>query len=147
MRLSTFTDYSLRVLIYLAAAPEGRATIGEIARAFDISEHHLVKVVHFLGREGLLANTRGRRGGLRLARAPSEINVGTVVRLTVGGDLPAECFDRHSNRCLLAGGCGLQRILGEALGEFYAALEQYTLADLHVAPRKLHALFELHRAP
>jgi Rrf2 family nitric oxide-sensitive transcriptional repressor len=147
MRLSTFTDYSLRVLIYLAAAPEGRATIGEIARAFAISEHHLVKVVHFLGREGLLANTRGRRGGLRLARAPGEINVGAVVRLTEAGDMPAECFDRRTNSCLLAGGCRLQHILGEALGTFYEALGQYTVADLHLQPRKRHALFELHPAP
>jgi Rrf2 family nitric oxide-sensitive transcriptional repressor len=147
MRLSTFTDYSLRVLIYLAAAPEGRATVGEIARAFGISQHHLVKVVHFLGREGLLANTRGRRGGVRLARAPREINVGAVVRLTEAGDLPAECFDRHTNTCMLAGGCRLQRILGEALEKFYAALEQYTVADLHLQPRKLHTLFELRPAP
>lgn len=146
MRLSTFTDYSLRVLIYVAAAPEGRATIGEIARAFAISEHHLVKVVHFLGREGLLANTRGRGGGLRLARAPAEINLGAVVRLTEAGDMPAECFDRRTNTCVLAGGCRLQRILGEAVEKFYQALEQYTVADLHVRPRQLRALFELQPA-
>src|SRR5437868_1469454 len=105
MKLTTFTDYSLRVLIYLAQAPESRATIAEIARAFSISEHHLVKVVHLLGREGILENTRGRRGGLRLARPAREINVGQVVRMTEGADRPAECFDPATNSCVLAGGC------------------------------------------
>lgn len=71
MRLTTFTDYSLRVLIYLAGRPEHRATIAEVASAFDISEHHLVKVVQFLGKEGVLLNTRGRGGGMQLARVPS----------------------------------------------------------------------------
>jgi len=140
MRLTTFTDYSLRVLLYVAAAPEGRATIAEIARAFGISEHHLVKVVHLLGREGVLANTRGRRGGLRLARPPREINVGAVVRLTEGGDLPAECFDRATNTCVLAGGCGLQRALGEAMRSFYGVLGRYTLEDLRLQPAKVRLL-------
>ena len=146
MKLTTFTDYSLRVLIYLAQAPGGRATIGEIARAFRISEHHLVKVVHFLGRHGLLQNSRGRKGGLRLARAPGEINVGAVVRLTEADDLPAECFDAKTNTCVLAEGCGLQRALGEAVASFYGTLERYSVADLYVRPRKLQALFELRRA-
>ena len=141
MRLSTFTDYSLRVLLYVARAPEGRATIGEIARAFQISEHHLVKVVHFLGQQGFLSNKRGRRGGLSLGRPASEISLAAVVRLTEAGDMPAECFDRASNRCILAGGCQLQRALREALGKFYEALERYSLADLHVQSRKLRALF------
>jgi Rrf2 family nitric oxide-sensitive transcriptional repressor len=147
MRLSTFTDYSLRVLIYVAAAPDGRATIGEIARAFRISEHHLVKVAHSLGRAGLLANTRGRKGGLRLGRAPAEINVGAVVRLMEAGDMPAECFDRKTNTCVLAGTCGLERALGEALRSFHATLARYTLADLALRPGKLRALFELRPMP
>jgi Rrf2 family transcriptional regulator, nitric oxide-sensitive transcriptional repressor len=141
MKLRTFTDYSLRVLLYVARAPEGRATIGEIARAYGISEHHLVKVVHFLGRHGLLSNTRGRRGGLRLGRPASEINLAGVVRLTEAGDAPAECFDRASNTCVLAGGCELQCALREALGKFYQALERYTLADLHVQSSALQNLF------
>ena len=146
MRLNRFTDYSLRVLMYLARVPEGRATIHEVARAFGISEHHLVKVVHFLGRQGLLRNSRGRMGGLRLARAPRDINLAAVVRLTEAGDMPAECFNADTNTCVLAGGCGLQKALGEAVRGFYAALERYTLADLQVRPRKLQALFELRRA-
>src|SRR5262245_13503920 len=93
MRLTSFTDYSLRVLIYLAAQPQRRATIAEIARAFDISENHLTKVVHFLGKHGWLANVRGKGGGLGLARPPQQVCVGMVIRQTEGGDLPAECFD------------------------------------------------------
>ena len=146
MRLTTFTDYSLRVLIYLAAAPEGRATIADIAKAFGISEHHLVKVVHLLGREGILLNTRGRRGGLQLGRPAGDINVGDVVRLTEGGDMPAECFDRATNTCALAGGCGLERALAEATASFYDTLAQYTVADLQVHPRKLGRIIRLQAA-
>ena len=129
MKLTTFTDYSLRVLIYVASAREGRATIAEIARAFDISENHLVKVAHLLGREGILLNTRGRGGGLALARPAKEINVGAVVRLAEGGDYPAECF-REDNRCAIAPVCKLAGVLEEALGAFYAVLDRHTLADL-----------------
>ena len=143
MRLRTFTDYSLRVLIYLAHAPEGHATVAEIARAFSISEHHLVKVVHLLGREGLLANTRGRGGGVRLAKPASEINVGAVVRLTEGDDLPAECFHPGTNTCPIAGGCGLEGALRRAVESFYKTLSGYSVADLRVSPRKLRPLFPL----
>lgn len=141
MRMTTFTDYSLRVLLYVAAAPEGRATIAEIAAAYGVSENHLVKVVHFLGKHELLVNTRGRGGGLRLARAAQKINVGEVVRLAEAGDRPAECFDKHSNECVLAGSCRLQRILGDALGAFYGTLDRYTLADLRITERKVQVLF------
>lgn len=130
MRLTTFTDYSLRVMMYVAAHPEGRATIAEIARAYDISEHHLTKVVHFLGKEGYLENLRGRGGGLRLARAPSAINVGDVVKLTEGGDVPAECFERESNCCAITADCKLKFALSEAVDAFYAALRRYTLEDV-----------------
>jgi Rrf2 family nitric oxide-sensitive transcriptional repressor len=79
MKLTSFTDYSLRVLIYLAADPSRRATIAEVADAFAISEHHPTKVVHLLGKEGWLANVRGQGGGINLAQAPERINVGDVV--------------------------------------------------------------------
>ena len=141
MRLTTFTDYSLRVLLYVAASDGGRATIAEIARAYGISEHHLVKVVHFLGKEGLLVNTRGRGGGLRLGRTPADINIGKVVRLCEGTDVPAECFDPPSNTCPLAGGCGLERMLAEAFGAFHAALDRSTLADVQVRPRLMRMIF------
>lgn len=129
MKLTAFTDYSLRVLIHVATAPGGRATIAEVARAFDVSEHHLVKVVHLLGREGLLLNTRGRKGGLALARPASEINVGAVVRMTEGRDVLAECFT-EDGRCVLTSACRLARVLADALAAFYRVLDGCTLADL-----------------
>jgi Rrf2 family nitric oxide-sensitive transcriptional repressor len=140
VRLTTFTDYSLRVLLYVASAPEGRATIAEIATAYGVSENHMVKVVHFLGKNGLLANTRGRGGGLRLARPAEDINVAQVVRLAESGDRPAECFDKATNHCVLAGSCGLQRVLGDAVDAFYGTLERYSLADLQLPRRKAQVL-------
>lgn len=129
MRLTTFTDYSLRVLMYLAVHPDGRATINGIAAAYNISENHLTKVVHFLGREGYLENMRGRGGGMRLAREPSQINVGAVIQLTEGNDIPAECFDRVNNRCSITADCQLKFALAEAVKAFYEALSKYTLED------------------
>lgn len=130
MKLTSFSDYSMRVLIYLAAQPERRATIAEIARSFAISESHLTKVVHFLGKQGWLANTRGKGGGLGLGRPPQEIGLGAVVRQTEGGDLPAECFDVENNACTIARICKLRYALRRAVDAFYAELDKYTLADL-----------------
>jgi len=129
MKLTAFTDYSLRVLIYLAAQPERRATIGEIATAFAVSEHHLTKVVHFLGKEGWLANVRGKGGGLALAKPPEAINIGDVVRQTEGGAI-VECFGEGGGACRITGLCRLQGVLGEAVAAFHAVLQRYTLADL-----------------
>lgn len=140
MRLTTFTDYSLRVLIYLAIEPERRATIGEIAAAFDVSKNHLMKVVHFLGKHQLLRNVRGRGGGMALARPPAEINIGEVVRLAEAGSLPAECFDRDNSTCVITPACQLRRVLGEAVEGFYQVLAGYTLADLVRQPRSLARL-------
>ncbi|MBK7252191.1 MAG: Rrf2 family transcriptional regulator [Gammaproteobacteria bacterium] len=147
MRLTTFTDYSLRVLIYLALEPGRRATIAEIAAAFGISRNHLMKVVHFLGRNRLLRNVRGRGGGMTLARPPAEINVGEVVRLAEAGSLPAECFDRDTNTCLITPACQLRRALGEAVEGFYQVLGRYTLADLVSQPRALTRLLALPHRP
>ena len=130
MRLTSFTDYSLRVLIFLAAEPGRRGTIAEIAQAFDISENHLMKVVHLLGREGLLANVRGKGGGLQLAQPPRSINVGDVVRITEGRPLPAECFDADRNACVITPVCRLRGVLSDAVKAFYAVLDRYTLEDL-----------------
>lgn len=143
MRLTTFTDYSLRVLIYLAAEPGRRATIREIAETFDVSENHLMKVVHFLGKAGLLANVRGKGGGLELARAPRQINVGEVIRATESNVLPAECFDQESNTCSIASICQLRDVLGEATRAFYKVLDRYSLEDVVRNRKTLSRVFFL----
>lgn len=130
MRLTSFTDYSLRVLIYLAAQPAGRPTIAQIARAFDIKENHLTKVVHALGKAGWLANVRGKGGGLALAMPPERINVGAVVRTTEGEVMPAECFEPGNRNCSIGRICELRDVLGEAVQQFYRVLDAYTLADI-----------------
>jgi Rrf2 family nitric oxide-sensitive transcriptional repressor len=130
MKLTTFTDYSLRVLIHVATAPDGRATIAEVARAYGISEHHLVKVVHLLGREGFLLNSRGRGGGLRLALPPEAIVLGSVVRAMEGADMPVECFDPDASRCAIVRCCRLPAVFEEAMRAFHRVLDDYTLADM-----------------
>ena len=130
MKLTAFTDYSLRVLIYLAAQPERRATISEIAGAFGISEHHLTKVVHFLGKHGWLRNVRGKGGGLGLAQDPRQIVVGHVVRATEGAVVPAECFGDTPDHCSIARICRLRGVLQQAVEAFHAVLDGYTLAEL-----------------
>lgn len=130
MKLTAFTDYSLRVLIYLAARPGRRATIAQIAAAFDVSEHHLVKVVHFLGKQGWLANVRGKGGGLELGEQPERIVVGRVVRATEGSAQVAECFGESGGDCQIAPDCRLRGVLAEAVTAFYKVLDAYTLADL-----------------
>jgi Rrf2 family transcriptional regulator, nitric oxide-sensitive transcriptional repressor len=130
MKLTGFTDYSLRVLIYLAAQPKQRATIAEISRSFGVSENHLVKVVHFLGKNGWLANMRGKGGGLELAMPPELVEIGQVVRATEGTSVVAECFSEGDHGCVISGNCRLQGVLGEALDAFYAVLDRYSLADL-----------------
>ena len=130
MKLTAFTDYALRVLMYLAADPGRRATIAEIATAFDIKENHLTKVVHFLGKAGWLRNVRGKGGGLELARSPREIVVGAVVRATEGAALPAECFGEDAERCCLHRICLLRATLAHALDAFYAVLDDCTLEDV-----------------
>lgn len=130
MRLTAFTDYSLRVLIYLAAEPQRRATIAEIAEAFGVKENHLTKVVHFLGKAGLLATVRGKGGGLGLARPPAEIVIGQVVRETEGAAVPAECFGEDRGHCRITRVCRLSGVLNEAVEAFYAVLDRHTLEDI-----------------
>ena len=141
MRLTRYTDYSLRVLIYLAVDPERRATIDEIARSYDISKAHVMKVVHELGRRGWVETVRGRGGGLELGRSPDEIAIGEVVRSTEENLALAECFDPATSACAIESACGLRTVLDEALGAFFAVLDGYTLADL--VTRRKKPLLEL----
>lgn len=134
MQLTRYSDYSFRVLIYLALAPERLATIDEIAERYGISKAHLTKVVHRLGRLGFVETVRGRRGGLRLARPASAIRVGAVLRATEGDLALVECFGPPGG-CAIEPACGLRGALHEALAAFLAVLDGYTLADL-VARRR-----------
>jgi len=130
MKLTAFTDYSLRVLIYLAVQPGRRATIAEVAAAFGISEHHLVKVVHFLGKAGWLSNVRGKGGGFELARPAHHVGIADVVRDAEGDTALAECFGRSSGDCTIGAVCKLRGVLTEAGAAFHAVLARYTLDDL-----------------
>ena len=146
MKLSTFTDYSLRLLMYLAANTGGRATIAQIAQAFGVSEHHLVKVAHSLGRAGWLANVRGKGGGLELAVAPERIVIGAVVRHTEGRAVMAECFADDSD-CSIAPDCRLKGVLAESVDAFYRVLDSYTLADIVRNRRQLAKVLFVDTAP
>lgn len=136
MRLTLHTDYALRALIYLALRTDRLASIHEIAQAHAISENHLVKVIHNLGRGGFVAASRGRGGGLRLARPAGEIGIGEVVRFTEGDMALVACFQSESAGCALIDACRLQRLLGEALSAFLGVLDGKTLADLVKAPER-----------
>jgi Rrf2 family nitric oxide-sensitive transcriptional repressor len=136
LQLTRYSDYSLRVLIYLALAPDRLATIEEIARSYRISKAHLMKVVHQLGLRGWVETVRGRGGGLRLAREPEAIRVGEVVRATEGSLALVECFEPAEGRCAIESACGLRPVLHEALAAFLAVLDRYTLADLVARRRK-----------
>lgn len=140
MRLTTFSDYTLRVLMYLALRPERRVTIHEIASAYGISENHLTKVVHHLGRTGIIETLRGKSGGLRLTQALETIRLGAVVRTSEGEAAFVECMSETSHMCCIAPACRLAGILEEALDALYATLDCYTLADLVTRPRKLQRL-------
>ena len=128
MRLTHYTDYALRTLIYLGLCKPQQATISEISQAYEISENHLVKVVHRLGQLGLIKTNRGRGGGLRLALPPSEIIVGQVVRQTEDDLALVECF--VNGGCIITNTCRLRGVLGEALEAFFGVLDRYSLADL-----------------
>lgn len=130
VQLTYYTDYSLRVLMYLAIQPRRRISISEIAERYDISRNHLVKVVHNLARGGFIKSHRGKGGGIELAHAPAEINLGEVVRYTEGPFRPVECFNLERNRCVITNACGLARVLKEACDSFLATLDRYTLAEL-----------------
>ncbi len=131
MQLSRFTDYSLRVLFYVTTHPDRLSTLSEIALFYDISLEHLRKVVHALGKSGHLDTYRGKKGGIRLALTPGEINLGTLIAQTEGA---APLLDCEHPPCRLANHCSLQSVLAEAQQAFFDCLSQYTLADLLTNP-------------
>lgn len=128
MRITQYSDFSLRVLIYLDMKNGERATIQDIATAYGISKNHLMKVVNQLTQLGYINASRGKQGGISLARPAEEINVGVLLRETEDMGL-VECF-RPGNQCTITPACRLKHILQEALESFLAVLDGYTLADL-----------------
>ena len=140
MRLTTFSDYTLRVLMFLALSRDRLATIPEIAAAYDISENHLMKVVHQLARSGVIESVRGKGGGVRLAREPEDIRIGQIVRTSEGTAPVVECLSNDTDPCRIAPVCKLAAALSRAINAFYVTLDEYTLADLAKRPRELEAL-------
>ena len=135
MKISLFSDYSLRVLMF-AALKDGSFLVDEVTEAYGISRHHVAKVVNRLAQLGYLGTLRGRGGGNRLAQQPHEIRLGALLRKTEDQPVFVECFNAVTNTCPVAGSCRLKGILGQALGEFFASLDRYTLADLVTGPHR-----------
>lgn len=141
MQLKKYTDYALRVLIYAGTkSNQELVSIKEISETFSISQHHLGKIVFELNQKGLIETFRGRNGGIQLALAPEDINVGTIVRDLEQDFTLLECFDRETNHCILSPACKLKHALHEALEAFFSVLDQYTLEDLIVNEEELLAL-------
>lgn len=134
MRLSEYTDYSLRVLMHCAAHRQSLVTIGELAEHHGLSKNHLMKVVNDLARQGLIETTRGRGGGLRLLKPPEHIRVGDVVRAAETDFRLVECFDPRTDTCVLTPRCRLKQLFHAALQAYFAELDGATLADLVAEP-------------
>lgn len=150
MHITRYTDYSLRVLLYVALKGEERSTISEIAGRYNISRNHLMKVVQELNRKGYLQAIRGKHGGLLLKRRAEDINIGALVRDTEQDLALVECFG-DNNQCIITPACRIKTMLAEALNAFFEVLDGYTLADmLGPDPRmrsELIRLLQLHGSP
>jgi Rrf2 family transcriptional regulator, nitric oxide-sensitive transcriptional repressor len=129
MQLTRFTDLSMRALMYLAWQPDGViSNISEMARVYAVPENHMVKVVHHLGKIGMVKTIRGRKGGVRLGKSREEIRLGDVVRLTEPSFELVDC--EGARPCPLRGGCELKSVLDDAVNGFILHLNRYTLADV-----------------
>jgi Rrf2 family nitric oxide-sensitive transcriptional repressor len=130
MRLTQFTDYSLRVLIYLALRPEERATIDQLTNAYDVSRHHIRSVVHNLSKLGYIDSTQGKGGGITLALEPAQISIREIVENTENDFYIVECFNPDGSACPIEPLCVLKQALSEASKSFLQTLEGYTIEDL-----------------
>ncbi len=130
MRLSDYSDYTLRVLMYCATNPDRLVTIAELADRHQVSKNHLMKIVNDLARQGVLETTRGRGGGVRLLKAPSAIRVGDVLRVAETDFRLVECFDASTDTCTLTPTCRLKMVLRNALAAYFVELDSVTLADI-----------------
>lgn len=132
MRLTVFSDYTMRVLICLALSDKRLTQIGEIAEAYEISKAHLVKVVQFLSAQGYIETVQGKNGGIRLVARPANVNIGSLIRACERDSALVQCFKKKpsENRCRIKKACRLRSILESATEAFFAELDRYTLADL-----------------
>ena len=143
MKLTLFSDYSLRILMYAALRNDLQFSVKEVAGAYGLSRHHAAKAVNFLTQRGYLRAQRGRGGGICLGREPEQIRLGQLVRQTETGSPLVECFDAASNTCPLIHACVLKQALGNAGAAFFNTLDSYTLADLVRKPNALRRALEL----
>lgn len=147
MRLTSYTDYALRLLMYLALKDDGLATIAEVAKAYGISKNHLMKVAYELGAAGYVETVRGRRGGLRLAKRADEIGLGDIVRLTEPDMALVPCFKPGDASCVIAGCCALKTVLNRARSAFVDVIDRYRyryrVSDLVKPHRQMRSLLSL----
>lgn len=129
MRLTSYSDFSLRVLLYVAVNSEKLVTIKEISEAYEISSNHLMKIIYNLGKMNYIETIRGRNGGIRLSRQPADINIGELIRKTEEDFYLVECF-KEDNNCVITPVCSLKHMLNEALNSFFLVLDKYTLEDI-----------------
>ncbi|NNH37801.1 RrF2 family transcriptional regulator [Acinetobacter terrae] len=127
MQLNKFTDYALRLLMYISRPRDTPYTIAEIARDLHVSQNHLVKIVHFMGKQDWIITTRGKGGGIRLNAETLNLNLGHIVRILQGNNQIVEC---NTPPCVLRSNCGLKSILDQALEQFYQSLDHYRLVDV-----------------
>lgn len=130
MRLTDYSEYGLRVLIYLSIQDERLATIKEISEQYDISRNHLMKLVHDLGKHGFIETIRGKHGGLRIGRDPATITVGEVIRAMEKDMAIVECFQPGNYDCQIVRACVLAGVMRKALNAFLGVLDDYTIEDL-----------------
>jgi len=141
VRLTLYTDYSLRVLLYLATKPDELGTITEISDFFNISRNHLVKVVHNLGMLGFIITVRGKNGGIKLSRPPEKISISEVVKSTEPDMDILECFNPETDHCVISPTCKLKSVLYDARTAFVDTLGQYTLADMARPAKKSKTVY------
>ncbi|WP_163102146.1 Rrf2 family transcriptional regulator [Peribacillus alkalitolerans] len=130
MRLTSYSDYSVRVLIYLSIHHEKLNNIKDIAHVYDISKNHLMKIIYNLGKLGYIETIRGRNGGIRLAKEPNEINLGALLRQTEEDFHIVECFSKDHNHCAISPVCNLKGVFYQAKQAFLQVLDSYTLEDV-----------------
>ena len=147
MNITTFSDYILRVLIYLATHDGEKSTADQIANSYDISFHHVAKAAQWLAREGYVNSERGRAGGMTLKQSSNDINIGRVVKAAEAGTALVDCMRANGGTCCIRPSCGLKLALAEAQAAFYTALEGFTLADITTEKSALKMLLGEHLSP